>query len=167
MRPLAAAVAALWAGVAAVSPAYPLTSMDVRVTGAGFGWTIRYAGEDGRLDTADDVETRRHLRLPARTAIRLELISEDYVYSFSLPALDVSDLAVPGRPFRLQFRTESPGVSRLMGDQMCGFTHPELMADLIVQRPEEFRSWLAQQVVGGESGNSASGLRGRTRRPPG
>jgi heme/copper-type cytochrome/quinol oxidase subunit 2 len=31
---------------------------------------------------------------------------------------------------------------------MCGFTHPELMGDLIVQRPEEFQSWLAQQVSG-------------------
>jgi cytochrome c oxidase subunit II len=144
----AAAVAGLCGALCGGASARTSDPLEVRVTGAGYQWTIRYAGPDGRLDTADDVVTRRHLHLPARSRVRLELASEDFVYSFSLPALDVSDLAVPGRPFLLMFETESAGTSRVMGDQMCGFTHPELMGDLIVQRPEEFQSWLAQQVSG-------------------
>lgn len=144
---VAAVLAALCGGHSTGAPAGSSEPLDVRITGANYQWIIRYAGEDRRLDTADDVETRRNLRLPALSTIRLELASDDYVYSFHLPALDISDLAVPRRPFRLQFETESPGTSRLIGGEMCGFRHPELMGDLIVQRPQEFRSWLEQQVA--------------------
>ena len=118
--------------------------IELRVTGHEFGWLIRYAGTDGRLDTADDVLRRRHLHLPAHTPIRLELASEDYVYGFRLPALDVVEIAVPGRPFLLRFETDRDGLSRLMGDQMCGFLHAELIGDFIVESRAAFEQWMRQ-----------------------
>ena len=109
----------------------------VRVTGRDFRWHIRYPGPDGILDTADDPTGQRHLHLPADSDVRLELCSDDYVYSLYLPQYEMVEMAFPGRPFLVELATASPGTSRLMGSQMCGYTHEELLGDLIVQRPAE------------------------------
>ncbi len=110
-------------------PAAPLT---LRITGGDFRWHILYPGPDGLLDTPDDVMAQRHLHLPARRAIAIDLRSDDYVYSLHLPDREVTELAVPGKPYLLQFETENPGHYRLLGSQMCGYTHPELLGDLVV-----------------------------------
>lgn len=149
----AAGVLALACLAAAGAAPRPL---EVRVTGMDYSWTLRYPGPDGRFDTPDDIVDRRHLRLPAHTRVRLELRSEDYVYSFSLPDLDVGDLAVPGRPYRMEFETESPGVTLLAGDQMCGFTHPELMGELIVMTPRAFQEWAAGMAEHTRTGTDPS-----------
>ena len=118
----------------------------MRVTGADFGWRIRYAGEDGRLDTADDVVGVRHLHFPPKTRVSIDLRSEDYAYSFHLPEFDVVEVAVPGSPYVLSLETDLPGDSRLLGNQMCGFTHPELIGRVIVHEAGAFESWLAAQA---------------------
>lgn len=119
----------------------PRESLAVRITGNDFRWYIQYPGPDGQLDTADDHHTKRHLRLPMQTEIELELCSDDYVYSLYLPAFDLVEMAFPGEPFLLKFRTDSAETSRLMGAQMCGYAHDELLGDLIVVDREEFRAW--------------------------
>lgn len=113
----------------AATAAPPFT---LRVTGRDFHWEILYPGPDGVLDTPDDVMRQRHLHLPAHRAIAIDLRSDDYVYSLHLPDLEVTELAVPGKPYLLQFETENPGNYRLMGSQMCGYTHPELLGNLVV-----------------------------------
>lgn len=123
----------------------PLT---LRVTGKDFRWHILYPGPDGLLDTPDDIATQRHLYLPAHRDIAIDLRSDDYVYSLHLPNLEVTELAVPGKPYLLQFQTENPGQYRLMGSQLCGYTHPELIGDLVVQSQELFDAWLRQRESG-------------------
>lgn len=117
----------------------PLT---VRITANGFRWNILYPGPDGLLDTPDDIAAQRHLHLPARRTIAIDLRSDDYVYSLHLPELEVTELAVPGKPYLLQFDTENPGHYRLMGSQLCGYTHPELLGDLVVHTQEGFDAWI-------------------------
>ena len=145
LAPAMVTVLGMWGLTLAQTGVAPLK---LRVTGQEYTWAIRYAGVDGRLDTSDDVVRGPDLRLPARRGVALELVSADYVYAFSLPELDVSDLAVPDKPFVLTFETESPGTSRLMGSQMCGFAHPGLMADLIVVPQAEFDAWMAATAAG-------------------
>ena len=123
-------------------------ALTLRITGKDFRWHILYPGPDAVLDTADDIADQRHLHLPARRDIAIDLRSDDYVYSLHLPDLEVTELAVPGKPYLLQFQTENPGHYRLMGSQLCGYTHPELLGDLVVQTEELFDAWLRQRNPG-------------------
>ncbi len=114
------------------------------MTGHDFKWHLRYPGPDRKLDTSDDVLAERHLHLPAETDVQLELCSNDFVYSMYLPEYELVEMAFPGRPFVVEIATESPDTSRLLGSQMCGFTHEELLGNLVVQTPDDFRRWLQQ-----------------------
>jgi cytochrome c oxidase subunit 2 len=114
----------------------------VRVTGHEFNWLIRHAGRDGRLDTDDDVLERRNLRLPAESPIRIELESDDYVYSFELPHLAQKEMAVPELSFPLEFRSGPPGHFAVRGNQMCGYAHPSLMGELTIVPRADFLRWL-------------------------
>jgi len=127
-------------------PSLPPLALTLRVTGKDFRWHILYPGPDGLLDTADDIATQRHLHLPAQSRIAIDLRSDDYVYSLHLPDLEVTELAVPGKPYLLQFQTENPGHYRLMGSQLCGYTHPELIGNLVVHTQESFNAWTVQSV---------------------
>ena len=104
----------------------------VRVTGDEFRWQIRHPGPDARLDTADDRITQQHLELPARRRVALDLRSNDYVYSLYLPQIPVLEVAVPGDPVIIDFETGEERVLELLGNQMCGYTHPELLGELRV-----------------------------------
>ncbi len=111
----------------------------VRLTGSDFRWHIRYPGPDHRLDTPDDLLAQRHLHLPTDTDIQLELRSDDFVYSLYLPDYELVEMAFPGRPFLLEFSTGSVGTSRLLGSQMCGYTHEQLLGNIVVSGPADYR----------------------------
>ena len=116
-------------------------TLRVRVTGRDFKWHLRYPGPDRELDTDDDVLAQRHLHLPSETDVELELRSDDFVYSLYLPDYELVEMAFPGRPFVVEIATYAAGKSRMLGSQMCGFTHEELLGDLVVQSPEDFQRW--------------------------
>lgn len=115
----------------------------VRVTGQDFRWVIRYPGPDGTHDTPDDVLTERNIHLPARSDVQIDLRSEDYIYSFYVPDYGLLEMAVPDNPYLLALRTRSAETHKLMGSQMCGYAHPELIGDVIVETQATFDAWLA------------------------
>ena len=120
------------AGAAAGDP--PLSGpLVIDVTGHDYNWMLRYPGEDGVQGTDDDVHAVRHLHLPegVRTVVRLH--SDDFLYIFRLPHLELSEIAVPDLEFSLEFDSGPPGRHELRGDQMCGFAHASLLGLLIVE----------------------------------
>ncbi len=119
----------------------PRPTLRVRVTGHDFKWHLRYPGPDRELDTDDDVLAQRHLHLPSETDVELELRSDDFVYSLYLPDYELVEMAFPGRPLVVEIATYAAGKSRMLGSQMCGFTHEELLGDVVVQNPEDFQRW--------------------------
>jgi cytochrome c oxidase subunit 2 len=110
----------------------------IDIIGVEYEWRLLYPGPDGRLNTGDDRTDMRHLHLPAHTDVRLQLHSEDYVYSFSLPHRDLKEIAVPDLEFALSFTTGKEGIFELLGDQMCGYAHPKLMGKLIIISADDF-----------------------------
>ena len=129
-------------------------AMHIQVDGEEFGWNIRYPGDDSELSTDDDVIVRRHLHVPSGTDVRLTIGSEDYLYQFTLPKQSVREVAVPGMPHKCSFLASEPGVYPLVGDQFCGYTHPDLIGKLIVQEPQEFKRWLNDQTQKRSSPNN-------------
>ncbi len=105
----------------------PTNVLAIEVTGDEYNWYFRYPGIDGVLGTDDDQHSVQDLFLPENTDIFLKLTSNDYVYSFALPDLDLREVAVPGLSFELQFRTKGDQTLQILGDQLCGFAHESLI----------------------------------------
>jgi cytochrome c oxidase subunit 2 len=112
------------------------------MTGRASRWWIRYAGPDGLFGTADDLAARDDLHVPAGFNIHLELRSDDYIYVFAVPSLDLNEVAVPGLEQSLDFRADRPETLALNAQAMCGLRtdHNE---HLVVQDLGEFKTWLA------------------------
>jgi cytochrome c oxidase subunit 2 len=114
-----------------------LDSIVIQVTGDEFNWYFRYPGPDGVLGTSDDQHSVQHLFLPDNSNVKLELGSNDYVYSFSLPELGMKEIAVPGLSFELKFATQGQQTLQLMGDQLCGFEHETLIGKVYVRNQDD------------------------------
>lgn len=114
------------------------TPLEIEVTGTKFHWQIQYPGADGKLGTADDLYGDRVLHVPLEADARIHLRSRDYVYSFALPHLGLKEIAVPEMEFFLDFVAEQAGTFELRGDQLCGFTHPDLLGRLVVVSREGY-----------------------------
>ncbi len=106
--------------------------LEIQVTGHAFRWQVRYPGRDGKLGTADDLTGERDIHVPRNTRVRLHLRSADYVYSLALPHLGLKEIAVPDLAYELEFAGGAGGTYELRGDQLCGYTHPDLIGKLIV-----------------------------------
>lgn len=131
--------------VPAYSTADPSQPYMVRVTGADFQWHVLYPGPDGKLDTTDDILSRRDLHLPEETEVVVQLQSKDYIYTLALPELELKEIAVPDLAFALRFRTGPPRTFHMLGDQMCGYTHSNLLGTLTVHARDQYSQWLAKE----------------------
>jgi len=118
-------------------------TLTVPITGREFEWHILYPGLDGQFETPDYVHTEQHRHLPENTPVTVELFSDDYVYSIYFPHVDLLEMTFPGRVFFMEFETGGPGKFELLGTQMCGFSHPNLLEDPVVQSMDCFDEWQA------------------------
>lgn len=114
-----------------------LDSIVIEVTGDEFNWYFRYPGPDGVLGTSDDRHSVQDLYLPDNSRVDLKLSSKDYLYSFALPDLGMTEIAVPGLDFDLQFSTQDEQTMQLLGDQFCGFSHETLIGKVYVRNQDD------------------------------
>lgn len=116
--------------------------LQVEVTGNDFQWQYRYPGRDNKLRTDDDRLALRNLHLPARTKAKLILKSGDYLYTYAIPEFDKQEIAVSDMTFNIDFVTREVGTFEFRGDQFCGFSHPQLSGQLVVESDAAFNRWL-------------------------
>lgn len=131
---------------AGLVPALPETLL-VRARGSGYNWYFSYAGADGIPDTDDDIEVRRHLFLPTGRSVRIQLESDDYLYSLKLPAQGASEIAVPGMVHYCVVKEAKAGSYPLNGDQFCGYTHPDLIGRVVFESPNRFYNTLIENQI--------------------
>ena len=115
------------------------------ITGRQFEWRIRYAGEDGKIGTADDIQLANDLHLPVNEEIVLEIKSDDVLHSFFLPNLRVKQDVVPGMKQFVWFLPNKTGVYDIVCAELCGWGHYKMRGRLTVEPREKFDAWLAQK----------------------
>ena len=117
----------------------------VEVTGSRFEWSFRYPGRDGRFGTDDDLISLRHLHLPRGRTVDLKLTSTDYIYTLSLPELQLEEIAGPELVHILRVDAARAGSYQLVSDPMCAvrFSHDEEMGRLKIEDDSAFQDWLA------------------------
>jgi cytochrome c oxidase subunit 2 len=116
----------------------------LEVNARQWAWEARYAGEDGRFGTADDVLTWSDVRVPVGVPVWVQLTSTDVVHGLTLPHFRVKLDAVPGRVNQTWFQAAKEGTWEVACYQHCGTSHYKMRGTLTVMAPEAYASWLRE-----------------------
>ena len=116
----------------------------VEVTGRQFEWRYKYAGDDGKIGTPDDVYAVNDLHLPVGEEVVLAIKSEDVLHSFFLPNVRVKQDVVPGMKQYMWFKLTQRGQYDIVCAELCGWGHYKMKGRLTVESRSEFDRWLAE-----------------------
>jgi cytochrome c oxidase subunit 2 len=117
----------------------PANAMNIYVVGKQWMWKAEHPGGQHEINS---------LHVPVGKAVQLTLISQDVFHSFSIPAFRVKREAIPGRYTTVWFEATVPGTYHLFCTQYCGTNHSQMIGDVVVMTPEDYRKWLAESTSG-------------------
>ena len=120
----------------------PLADDKVRIIGQQWSWIFQHSGEDGKLDTPDDVTTVNELHVRVDKTYHFELQSKDVVHDFSVPVFRLKQDAVPGRTITGWFNATVEGTYDVQCAEMCGIGHGLMVASITVESEKEHLEWL-------------------------
>ncbi len=118
----------------------PDNAYEIQVSAYQWGWTFKYA-------TGAQIANEVHV--PAGRPVKLVMKSQDVIHSFFVPDYRIKQDVLPNRYTSLWFQAEEPGESQVFCAEYCGTSHSNMLATVVVQTPEEFKTWLANQDTGG------------------
>lgn len=105
----------------------------------------------------DDVVNPLEIRIPKGRPVLFKIRSRDVIHSFYLPHFRTQMHAVPGMPTKFWFvptkttadmatETGNPDFKyELVCNQICGRSHFAMRAVIIVDEPEDYDKWFAEQ----------------------
>lgn len=126
-----------------VKQALPEADTTIRVVSQQWAWSFVHPGEDGKLDTDDDIKTVDHLHVEVDQTYHFLLESRDVMHSFSVPVFRLKQDAVPGRVITGWFEPTVAGEFDIQCAEMCGIGHGIMGARIHVDTAEEHAAWLA------------------------
>jgi cytochrome c oxidase subunit 2 len=142
-------------------------ALHVRLVAEQFAWNFQYPGKDGKFgkndpslisgdnplgidpeDPAgkDDVVTVNNLHLPTNRPVIVDVSSKDVIHSFNIPVLRVKQDTVPGQLISVWFEATQTGHFELACAQLCGLGHYRMRGDVLIDTPDDFAKWLAENA---------------------
>ncbi len=115
----------------------------IRVIGQQWAWTFQHPGDDGELDTLDDIFTVDELHVQNDQLYHFILESTDVLHSFSVPVWRIKQDAIPGRSITGWFRPTKTGEFDVQCAEICGFGHGVMAARVWVEDADAHASWIA------------------------
>ncbi len=108
-----------------------------------FAWNFRYAGDDGKFATDDDiVAPLNQMHAPVNTPIVVQMSAYDVVHSFYLANFRIKQDAIPGKVTTFWFQAAKEGVYEIACSALCGIGHTTMRGFLTVQSKPDFEQWL-------------------------
>ena len=117
----------------------PANAMNIYVVGKQWMWKAEHPGGQHEIDA---------LHVPVNRPVQLTLISQDVFHSFSVPAFRVKREAIPGRYTSVWFEATQVGTFHIFCTQYCGTNHSQMIGDVVVMTPDDFKAWLASSTSG-------------------
>ena len=117
----------------------PVNSMNIYIVGKQWMWKAEHPGGQHEINA---------LHVPTGQPIQLTMISQDVFHSFSIPAFRIKREVIPGRYSTVWFQATTPGQYHLFCTQYCGTNHSQMIGDIVVLTPEDYRKWLASSTSG-------------------
>jgi cytochrome c oxidase subunit II len=108
------------------------------------------------------VTTADELHIPMGRQIHFELLSEDVIHSFFMPALGGKRDVVPGQDNQLTLIANTPGYYYGQCAEFCGASHANMRFRVIVDTPSDFEAWVAHQnspPIKPTAGDAAAGAK--------
>ena len=99
------------------------------------------------LFTYDNGKTADQLFVPVGQPVKVELVSEDVLHSFYVPAFRVKRDTVPGMVNWVWFKAERPGSYDLFCAEYCGVGHSAMVTTVEALPAVEFQAWLTAAAV--------------------
>lgn len=107
-------------------------------------WRVRYLDEGGNAL----FETANEIRIPAGAPVQFELVSDNVIHSFWVPALAGKIDMIPGRVNRLRLRASAPGSYRGQCAEYCGGQHAKMAFHVVALAPDQYAAWFTQRRGG-------------------
>jgi len=96
-------------------------------------WKFEYPGGQREINS---------LHVPIGTPVKVNLISQDVIHSFFVPAFRVKTDVLPNRYMQTWFTATEPGTYHLFCSQYCGTKHSGMIGQVVVMKPADYASWL-------------------------
>lgn len=123
----------------------PDAERTIRVIGQQWAWTFVHPGEDGEIDTEDDIALVDELHVEKDVLYHFKLESRDVLHSFFIPVFRLKQDAVPGREFTGWFKPTETGDFDVSCAEMCGIGHGIMGARVHIREKSEHNQWLETQ----------------------
>ncbi|MCX5512387.1 cytochrome c oxidase subunit II [Kaistia algarum] len=134
----------------------PAKVLTVKATGIQWYWNYEYPDNDGvafdsnmltddqRTDPANQprlLAVDNEMIVPVGTVVRMQVIGQDVIHSFTVPAFGIKIDAIPGRLNETWFLAEREGVYYGQCSELCGINHAFMPIAVRVVKPEQFKAW--------------------------
>ncbi|MGH9650939.1 MAG: cupredoxin domain-containing protein, partial [Terriglobales bacterium] len=83
------------------------------------------------------------LHVPLGRDVKLNMISQDVIHSFYVPAFRVKQDVLPGRYTTIWFQATKPGSYHLFCAEYCGTKHSGMIGQVVVMEPAQYQIWLS------------------------
>lgn len=115
----------------------PAGAYEINVTGQKWLWTFIYP---------NGVVSPGEIRVPLGKPTRLIMSSKDVIHSFYIPEFRVKQDVVPGSYSSVWFEPTIEGSFTVECAEYCGKDHSNMLAHVIVMKPDAFDKWLDEQA---------------------
>jgi cytochrome c oxidase subunit II len=141
---------------------YPMpgqTKLDLRLQTIDHPDDIEAAKEEGREPKklanvvraeGDVIVAANELHVPAGKTVRLLITSDDVMHNYWVPKLAGKIYAIPGKINRLTLKSDPEDAGKIIYGQcaeFCGTSHANMRFKVVVDSPEDFEAWLANQAA--------------------
>jgi cytochrome c oxidase subunit II len=142
----------------------PAAQMTLKVTGHQWYWSYNYPdqgnfGFDSLIkcrteeECAGDKDDKGHIPIrlldvdnpavvPVDTVVRIQIVSDDVIHSWSVPSLGIKTDAVPGRLQETWFKIDHEGWYYGQCSQLCGQDHGFMPIAVEAVSKEAFAAWV-------------------------
>jgi cytochrome c oxidase subunit II len=119
-------------------------ALNINVIGRQFIWQFVYPGAS-EPDGLGAPYSYEEMVVPTETTVTLDIVSDDVLHSWWVPALGGKFQALPGYHSYTWFRIKKPGIYRGQCAILCGRSHARMIATVKAVPPAQFDAWLAYQ----------------------
>jgi cytochrome c oxidase subunit 2 len=117
----------------------PTNAMNIYIVGKQWMWKAEHPGGQHEINA---------LHVPTGRPVQLTMISQDVFHSFSIPDFRVKREVIPGRYSTVWFEATEPGTYHLFCTQYCGTLHSQMIGEVTVLTPDDYKKWLDQSNSG-------------------
>ncbi len=111
--------------------------LTVEAIGHQFNFEFRYPGMQKSV--------YNDFHVPLNTPVTVHTTSADVIHGFWLPEVRLKADMVPGLVNTLRFTPRETGTFRIICTEFCGAAHGAMVAQMTIDSPDAFKTWMAQQ----------------------